>query len=260
MKAFLIALSMTPVAMWGQPAIAPPQIGFIQDSDHSLRPVYGIAGNFVLGDTAVANIEAASFSGSFGMLKDSSTLTVIDRQGQVVGSRDAPSGPALFAFSKTGAPALAYFTDTNILLQWSEGAFQQVPLDPQTLASSQVLAIAAVHRRQAAFIVQRADGLWDVRTLLSSGEVISQTALVGITGPVLMLATGDLIYSDANGIVVRKPDGSEKHIDAQLPPAFAFQQMGDGWIQIRDLASQQQYAVRLTDGKEQFYALPGVDQ
>src|SRR5260370_30173743 len=103
-------------------------------------------------------------------------------------------------------------------------------------------------------------GLWDVRIQLSTGEVISQTALLGMTAPALMLATGELIYGDANGIVVRKPDGAEKHIHAQLPLTFAFQQMGEGWIQVRDLATQRQYALRLTEGKEQFYALPGVDQ
>ena len=133
--------------------------------------------------------------------------------------------------------------------------FQQVPF-----VLSTVLSIASVDAEQAALIMQRDDGLWDVRIRLSTGELISQTAILGITAPVLMLATGELIYSDANGIVVRKPDGAEKHIDAQLPPTFAFQQIGEGWIQVRDLATQQQYALRLTEGKEQFYALPGVDQ
>src|SRR5437016_879447 len=130
MKAFLIALSIAPVALWAQ--LATPQIGFIQDSGNALRPVYGIAGNFVLGDSAAAGVQAASFSGSFGMLKTRSTLIVIDRQGQVVASQDAPAGPALFAFSRTGAPALAYLPDANVLLQWLDGVFQQVPLDPPT--------------------------------------------------------------------------------------------------------------------------------
>lgn len=253
MKAFLITLSLTPVAMWAQ--LTAPQVGFIQDSADALRPVYGLAGNFVLGDSVAANVEAASFSGSFGILKTTSALVVIDRQGQVVASQDAPAGPALFAFSRNATPALAYLPNVNVLLQWSDGVFQQVPL-----ASANVLSIAAVDSDQAAFVLQRDDGLWDVRILLSTGEVISQTALLGVAAPALMLATGELLYGDANGIVVRKLDGSEKHIDAQLPATFAFRQMGDGWIQVRDLATQQQYAVRLTDGKEQFYALPGVDQ
>jgi len=254
MKALLVTLLMTPVAMWAQ--LAAPQVGFIQDSGNALRPVYGLAGNFVLGDSIAANVEAAAFSGSFGMLKTTSALEVVDRLGQVIASQDAPAGPALFAFSRNAAPALAYLPNANVLLQWSEGVFQQVPLGPPAI----VLSIAEVDPEQAALILQRDDGLWDVRILLSSGKTISQTALLGVAAPALMLATGELLYADANGIVVRKPDGVEKHIDAHLPPTFAFQQMGDGWIQIRDLATQQQYAVRLTDGKEQFYALPGVDQ
>jgi hypothetical protein len=253
MKALLVILSMTPVAMWAQ--LAAPQVGFIQDSGSALRPVYGLAGNFVLGDSVAADVEAASFSGSFGMVKTTSALVVIDRQGQVVASQDVPTGPALFAFSRNAAPAVAYLPNANILLQWSDGVFQQVPL-----VWANVLSIAAVDSGQAAFILQRDDGLWDVRILLSTGELISQTSLPGVAAPALMLATGELLYADANGLVLRKPDGSEKHIAAQLPPTFAFHQMGDGWIQVCDLATQQQYAVRLTDGREQFYALPGVDQ
>jgi hypothetical protein len=258
MKAILITLSMTPVAMWAQ--LTMPQVGFIQDVGNSLRPVYGLAGNFVLGDSVAANVEAASFSGSFGLLKTTSALVIVDRQGQVVASQDAPGGPALFAFSRNGTPALACLPAANALLQWSEGVFQQVPLDPQTFASTNILSIAAADRDRAALILQRDDGLWDVRILLATGEVISQTALLGMTAPALMLATGELIYGDSNGFVVRKQDGSEKHIDGQLPSTFALQQMGDRWIQVRDLATQQQYAVRLTDGKEQFYTLPGADQ
>src|SRR5258708_38533019 len=101
MKAFLIALSIAPVALWAQ--LATPQIGFIQDSGNALRPVYGIAGNFVLGNSAAAGLQAASFSGSFGMLKTASTLIVIDRQRQVVVSQHVPAGPALLAFSRAGA-------------------------------------------------------------------------------------------------------------------------------------------------------------
>jgi hypothetical protein len=254
MKSFLIALAVTPVALWAQ--LAAPQVGFIQDSGNVLRPVYGLAGNFVLGDSIAANIEAASFSGSFGMVKTTSALVIVDRQGQLIASQDALAGPALFAFSRNAEPALAYLPATNALLQWSDGVFQPVPLDPQTI----VLSIAAIDPGQAALILQRDDGLWDIRILLSSGETISQTALLGVAAPALMLATGELMYGDANGIVVRRPDGSEKHIDAQLPSTFAFQQMGDGWIQVRDLATQQQYAARLKEGKEQFYALPGADQ
>src|SRR5258708_20509286 len=157
MKAFLIALSIAPVALWSQ--IATPQIGFIQDSGNALRPVYGIAGNFVLGDSAAAGVQAASFSGSFGMLKTASTLIVIDRQGQLVASQDAPAGPALFAFARTGTPALAYLPYANVLLQWSDGVFQQLPF----VFSTTGLSAASITTGLSAFILRRAQPWSDVR-------------------------------------------------------------------------------------------------
>ena len=109
-------------------------------------------------------------------------------------------------------------------------------------------------------IVQRDDELWDVRVQLATGEIDAQTALLGVSAPVLMLSTGELVYSDANGIVLRKTDSSERHISAQLPASFALQQMGEGWIQLQDLAGGRQFAIRIAQNREQSYQLPGVDQ
>jgi hypothetical protein len=99
-----------------------------------------------------------------------------------------------------------------------------------------------------------------VRILLASGEVTSETAINGVVAPVVALSTGWLIYRDSGGMVVRKPDGTDTHIAAQLPANIALQQMGDGWIQVRDLDTLNQFAVRVTENREQVYGLPGVDQ
>jgi hypothetical protein len=109
-------------------------------------------------------------------------------------------------------------------------------------------------------IVQRDDGLWDVRVQLATSEIDAQTALVGVAAPVLMLSTGELVYSDFNGIVLRNMDGSERHISAQLPASFAFQQMGQGWIQLQDLAGGRHFAIRIAQNREKSYQLPEVDQ
>jgi hypothetical protein len=59
---------------------------------------------------------------------------------------------------------------------------------------------------------------------------------------------------------LRKPDGSERHIRTPLPAAFEFEQMGRDWIQVRDLAGGSQFAVRVTESREQSYQLPEVAQ
>lgn len=228
----------------------------MQDAANSFRPVYGIAGNFLPGDPVAGGVVSAAYSGSFGLFKTSSAVVVTDRAGSIVASNAEPDGPALFAFTRTGEPALAYLPAANTLLAWDGAAFEPVPFDPTTLSASAVLSIAAPHSEHAAMIVQRDDGLWDVRVRLSTGAIDAQTALPGVTGLVLMLTNGELIYGDAGGIVLRNPDRTERHINAQLPASFTLQQMGDRWIQLRDLGSRQQFAIRITPNREQYYQLP----
>ena len=232
----------------------------MRDATDSLRPVYGMAGNFLLGDPAVVGVVSAGYSGSSGWVKTSSTVAVIDKTGSIVGSTAAPDGPALFAFARTGEPALTYLIATNTLLVWNVGAFNILPFDATALGANAVLSIAAPDSGHAAMIVQRDDGLWDVRVLLVTGEIDAQTALLGVAAPVLMLSTGEIVSSDSDGIVLRKTDGSERHISAVLPASFALQQMGEGWLQVQDLASGRQFAIRIAQNREQSYQLPGVDQ
>ena len=261
MRAILGTLSIAAGLAWAQTTLTPPQAGFIQDSADSLRPVYGIAGNFLLGDAMVAGVVSAAYSGWYGLIKTGSALVVIDGTGSITATHDAPEGPALFAFARNGEPALVYLPSANALLVWNAGSFEVAPLDPATLGAGVVLSIASPDPRHAAMIVQRDDdGLWDVRIQLAAGAVDAQTALPGAAPPVLMLATGDLLYTDANGVVIRKPDGSERFVAVPLRDTFTLHQMGDGWIQLRDSAAGQQFTIRITENRERFYQLPEVDQ
>jgi hypothetical protein len=260
MRAILAALSIAAAVAWGQTAVTVPQAGFMRDSANSLRPVYGIAGNFLLGAPVATGVVSAAYSGLCGLIKTDSTVVVIDRAGSIAASIAAPEGPALFAFARIGDSALTYLSFAETLLVWDGRAFETVPFNPTMLAGSAVVAIAAPDSEHAALIVQRDDGLWDVRMQLATGEIDAQTAIENVAAPLLMLATGELVYSDGNGIVLRRPDGSDRHVEAQLPISFEFQQMGQGWIQLRDLAGGQNFAIQITQNREQSYQLPEVDQ
>jgi hypothetical protein len=213
-----------------------------------------------LGDPVTIGVISAAHSGSYGWVKTSSIVAVIDKAGAIVASTAATDGPALFAFTHSGEPALSYLTASNQLLTWKAGAFTAVPFDAAALAANTVLSIAAPDSDHAAVIVQRDDGLWDVRVQLATGEIDAQTALLGVAAPLLTFATGDLVYTDADGIVLRKPDGSERHISSRLPANFALQQMGEEWIQVQDTAGGREFAIRITKNREQSYELPEVDQ
>ena len=254
-RTILATLSIMAAVAWAQ-TLTPPQTGFMQDAANSFRPVYGIAGNFLPGDPVAGDVVSAAYSGLYGLIKTSAAVVVTDGAGSIVATNSEPDGPALFAFKRTGEPALVFIPAANTLLAWDGAAFDRVHFDPTTLSASAVLSIAEPHSGHAAMIVQREDGLWDIRVQLATGEIDAQTAIPGVVAPVLMLANGELVYSDGNGIVLRSPDGTERHISAQLPASFALQQMGGEWIQLRDLGSGKQFAIHITQSREQYYQLP----
>jgi hypothetical protein len=254
MKAYLTFFSLLSTAAWAQHALAPPEVGFIQDGYSQIHIVNGLAGNFVVGAAVSSGIISVGYSGSFGLLKSDSALIVVDPKGRGVASVVAPAGPALFAFAADGSPALVYFEQSKTLLAWDGHTFQ---ISGPT-GTEVPLAIAALSPKQAALIVQRENVLWELGIDIASGAIQSQTALPGITAPVLMPAAGGVVYRDAQGLVVRKPDGSEKHVPAHLPGTLALSQMGNGWIQITDLATGRLFAVNIQPGHEQSYLLPEV--
>jgi hypothetical protein len=250
----LVALSMVASAA---AQIRPPQLGFAGAADGTLRPVYGVAGNFILGPPVVGHVISLAFSGSLGLLKTDSTLVAFDGQGKVLATTNTAAGPALFAFSLDGDTALAYVASSSSLIEWSAGRFEAVPLRPEP---DIVLAVALPNPLEASVIVQREDGIWEARFSFTQASPASQRALVGVTAPLLPLASGELVFSDTNGIVLRKADNSEVHIPARLPAKFSLQQMDSEWVQLSDLATARRFAIRVLSGHEGLYQLPEAGQ
>jgi hypothetical protein len=247
------------LASWrigAQPVLAPPQLGFVDDNAHALRPVYGVTGNFILGPPVAGNIVSEAFSGSVGLLKTDSSLAAFDSRGKILASIDVTPGPALFAVSPGGNAALAYIASANALVAWSGSAFAHLPFHDEEAAPDTVLAVAYPTSLEASLMVQRNDTIWQIDVALGTAGIVSQSALAGVHAPLLALPSGDLVYRDAGGIAVRKTDGSEVHIAASVPASFSLQQMNRGWVQLTDLTSGARFAIHTAPGREGFYRLP----
>lgn len=244
-----------------QPSLAPPRLGFVEDNASALRPVYGVAGNFILGPSITGKVVNEAFSGCLGLLKTDSSLSAFDAQGNLLASIDAAPGPALFAFSPDGETGLAYVVSSKSLIEWRSTAFAPISSTYQVPADDAVLAIAFPDPFEASLILRRdarnANGdLWQVNVPLGAAGTLSQSALNGVHAPVLALPSGELVYSDGQGIVVRSSDASEVHIPASLPARFSLQQMNQDWVQLADLSSPARFAIHTTPGRESVYQLP----
>jgi hypothetical protein len=253
----IAALLLASTSVFAQSGIAPPQLGFVDDSAHALRPAYGVAGNFILGRSITSPIINEAFSGSVGLLKTDSSLVAFNSQGKLLASMDVPSGPALFAFSRTGTTALVFIALSHAWIEWRGSAFAPLSPDHQDLGADVVLAIAFPNPFEATLIVQRdLDRLWEVHLPLGAAGTLSQNALPGVHAPVLLLPAGDLVYGDDGGIMVRRADASQVRISGSLPANFSLQQMNQEWVELSDPKTNQRFGIRTTPGREGLYRLP----
>lgn len=254
MKLFLSTGCLAGALVFGQPVIAPPQIAIIQDSNHSLRQVLGLAANFVLGDSLGEGVVSSAFSGSFGIVKKDTSILVLDRTGELLWSMGADAGPALFAFSGEGAPAFVYLPQSQILLQWASDHLEPTPFNADQIGGV-VLAIASRGGGLLSVVANRDDGVWLMD--IADGR---QSLIPAVTPPVLLRDDGSLLYASPEGFLLRQADGSEVIIGGAGVRPTALEHMGADWVHVTEQDSSRHYAIRLAPGNQHIFQLPEAQQ
>ena len=250
------AILLVLVSGWinGQPAITAPQIGFAQDARSGLRRVSGVAGSFQLSDPILTRVVSSAFSGSLGMAKTGTALSVFDAGGQILFRIPAKPGAALFAFRDDGESALAYLADEQALLRWSRGALTSVALDLRA-ADGEVRSIAQPSADQASILLDRGGSLWVLSVSLASGAIEFKRAVRATGSVALLLNNGDLLFGDREGLTLDRANGIQIRFDARLSGHVALRRMGASWVEISD-AGGRDFALRLLPGRERLYQLP----
>lgn len=117
----------------GQSSVGAPRAGCTVDAGRHFRIVWGMRGNFILGEAALDGVESAACSARFSIAKTAEALVVLDQGGAEVSRVSSPRGPALFAFDRDGSPAYALFQGkggtspkTSALLKWDDGEWRPV--------------------------------------------------------------------------------------------------------------------------------------
>ncbi len=228
-----------------QSGIAPPQIGFVLNSDQTVRPLIGFAGNLISGDSIFEGVLSTASSASWTLVKTPSTLVASDLKHNFQFSLDTDDGKALFAFSQDGVPALVFLPGSNTLQQWRTDHFEWVRFFADSLGGDPV-AIARPTENWVRFVIRRPDGFWQLDLSTQDGSILGQTALPRIQGSVLLQADGSLIYLDQSSLVIGSRRIELGSVGGEL------RSIGDGWVQVGQLA------VRITPGHEQVSQFPEV--
>jgi len=231
--------------------VTAPRIGMATDSAGRLRPIAGVAGNFIPGEPIASGVLSAAASDVAALVKTRSEIIVIG-QGATVRTR-APEGPALFAFSADGAPAFAWLPTGAALLKWTGNNFARVPLETAGI-SGQIVAIGVSDSAHVNLAVSQNNALQILRVRLSDGVVAVVTSLPDQAHAPLLMADGSILYAVSDALVLRDSTGHERQIPFS-GAVSAIAPMSSHWALVI-AASGRRYGVRLANGAA--FQIPGV--
>jgi hypothetical protein len=153
-----------------QSGIHPPQAGYIRDGARALRPVYGMAGSFILGAPVANEVLSAAFSGRIGLAKTAGMISVFDAEGHLVAQSEVGGGPARITFSRDGSQATAFLLDSGESIRWTGARFRVESGIPA--AFSLELADGTLVLAEGGELVFRKSNGLEIRSSLE-GEVLS---------------------------------------------------------------------------------------
>jgi hypothetical protein len=218
---------------WAQSGIEVPTLGAIVDASGGLRPVQGVAGNFLLGPATAPGVLSAACSEQLCLAKTDAKIL------SPAGEADAPPGPAVF--SVNAGAALVFFPETRMFARWRGDALETL----DWAVEGEVLSVR-LRGGEAEIAVRRDTEVWMVHP---DGSVIDWIA--NTPGPVLLLGEG-VVFATADQVILRGPDASELRFD--LPGAESIASMGAHYVAIR--AGGATYALRTEPGRESLLLLP----
>jgi hypothetical protein len=219
---------------WAQSGIDVPGMGAVIDSSGALRPVQGVAGNFLLGPAMLSGVLSAACSDRLCLAKTDSKIV------SATGETDAPAGPAIFATD--GDQAVVFFRGAQLFARWHDDT-----LDPLDWAVNDEILSIRFHGGETEIAVRREGSVWIVRP---DDSVIDSVA--DASGPVLLLREG-VLFASGDQLVLRHRDARE--VRFELSGAEAITAMGPHYAVIR--AGGATYALRTESGREQLFLLPG---
>ena len=243
-----------------EPNLSAPLLGMARDSHNQLRPVHGLAGNFVPRGAIGGEALDWAFGGSGGLVMTDAELLVLDANGSVMRHRAAPRSNAVLG------PDSAFFPKTCEV--WQARAQADITVDPAAIGGS-VIALGEASRGEIEMAVCRANHLWllniDARNgmvtrELAPGGAIGEQACAPARDATFLLLDGRMILLAAQELLVQTASGAERRMP--IPASHSMQphihRAGNNWVQI-EIPGAPSKLVRITGRDEKLYSFPALE-
>ena len=240
--AALLAVS-TCLAGFLHAQVSAPELGVVRYGGNSVRPIYGVEANLVVGKQMLASADAASFSDFGGLVAVRGHVQLVSRGGLVIGDYYAHEPKPLLDVEGALTTAIAYLPSRDALLHWNGKTFVLTRLETGSFSGT-VTSVQMRGAHAARLLATTARGnVSEITISLDNGELTSVKFLPGIRGPAF-LQQDFVLFHDKQGLAVEAPNGNRRTL-AFPSKEFTVERMSSDRLHLASPSTQQSWVVHL---------------
>jgi hypothetical protein len=233
--------------------LSAPGIGNVRYSDGSVRAVYGIDANLVIGPELLS-ASAASFSAAGGLIANDQKIILLSPGGIPVAEYPAAERNPLLDIGATPETAIAYLPSSQSLVWWNGQTFQQTSLAgalpgvPVSIQSDGTLAVL--------YLCLSDENIARASVSLANGEIRSWEPVPGARG--FAFAQAGFLLSNSGGLlVVESPSGNVETL--KIPASgLVIERMSAAWLHLFSPATAGNWVLHLSTSVCRLSLLPAA--
>lgn len=156
-----------------------PAVGYVRYPDSSVHTVYGLQGNYVVGENFLDSVEAASFSDAGALLSKSGSLLLLQSTLATVSSIEIPQPASVVHLDRDLTTAIAWLPSSHTLIHWNGKSFLTIA-GPDLPVGSRVTSVRKLGESEASLLAVRPDStIFRYVVSLETGAFVSSAPLAG---------------------------------------------------------------------------------
>jgi hypothetical protein len=251
---FVSLVVSTCLAGWLQAQVGAPELGFVRYADNTVRPIYGVEANLVVGKQLFPFADAVSFSDFGGLVAVKGHIQLISRRGSVISDYNTNERKPLLDVDGALTTAIAYLPSREALLHWSGESFVLTQLDAGSFSGT-ATSVQMHGGHSARLLATTAGGnVSEITISLGSGQLTSVKFLPGIRGPAF-LQQSFVLFRGKQGLEVEAPDGNRRTLSVSSSD-FTVERMSSDWLHLTSPSTEQSWVVHLNSTALQLSEMP----
>lgn len=260
--ALLAVAIQTGSAQTPAPPLGTPLAGIVREPDHTLRPVYGVAGNLITGrPLPLQDVQAASFSDEAGIVLSSGAVKLVSLDGTEQTSYATAESQPVLGISQGRETAIAWLPSELKLIHWTSAGFAPLPLDASRLAGPIVQIQMTAPGGVDVWLRIQTDSIQHVRVSVTNGAITPLETTAASNSPVFIAGSALISYS-SDGLDIQSSQVQSRVLPLNLSEkessSLTFESASTRWVQIASSFSGRQWMLYLGASSASLCALPAA--